>query len=64
MRTPALAGALALTLSAALAGDFLLPSAQAQAVAPAPAIVTPNRYGLPDVLPLDWTAFAAAMPAR
>jgi serine protease Do len=48
MRTPALAGALALTLSLALAGDFPFPSARAQMAAPAPAIVTPNRYGLPD----------------
>jgi hypothetical protein len=27
-----------------------------------PAFLAKNRYGLPDVLPLDWQAFAAAMP--
>jgi hypothetical protein len=27
-----------------------------------PAFLAKNRYGLPDVLPLDWDAFAAAMP--
>ena len=27
-----------------------------------PAFLAKNRYGLPDVLPLDWPAFAAAMP--
>ena len=27
-----------------------------------PAFIAKNRYGLPDVLPLDWQAFAAAMP--
>jgi len=27
-----------------------------------PAFLAKNRYGLPDVLPLDWRAFAAAMP--
>ena len=27
-----------------------------------PAFIAKNRYGLPDVLPLDWDAFAAAMP--
>ena len=27
-----------------------------------PAFLAKNRYGLPDVLPLDWEAFAAAMP--
>jgi hypothetical protein len=29
-----------------------------------PAFLAKNRYGLPDVLPLDWAAFAAAMPPR
>ena len=29
-----------------------------------PAFLAKNRYGLPDVLPLDWPAFAAAMPQR
>ena len=29
-----------------------------------PAFLAKNRYGLPDVLPLDWPAFAAAMPPR
>ena len=29
-----------------------------------PAFLAKNRYGLPDVLPLDWQAFAAAMPQR
>jgi len=29
-----------------------------------PAFLAKNRYGLPDVLPLDWQAFAAAMPPR
>ena len=29
-----------------------------------PAFLAKNRYGLPDVLPLDWAAFAAAMPQR
>jgi hypothetical protein len=29
-----------------------------------PAFLAKNRYGLPDVLPLDWSAFAAAMPPR
>jgi len=27
-----------------------------------PAFLAKNRYGLPDMLPLDWQAFAAAMP--
>ena len=27
-----------------------------------PAFLAKNRFGLPDVLPLDWQAFAAAMP--
>jgi hypothetical protein len=27
-----------------------------------PAFSAKNRYGLPDVLPIDWQAFAAAMP--
>ena len=27
-----------------------------------PAFLAKNRYGLPDTLPLDWQAFAAAMP--
>ena len=27
-----------------------------------PAFLAKNRYGLPDALPLDWQAFAAAMP--
>jgi len=27
-----------------------------------PAFLAKNRYGLPDTLPLDWTAFAQAMP--
>lgn len=27
-----------------------------------PAFLAKNRYGLPDVLPLSWAAFAAAMP--
>src|SRR5262245_39402185 len=27
-----------------------------------PAFLAKNRYGLPDVLPLDWQAFAAVMP--
>jgi hypothetical protein len=27
-----------------------------------PAFIAKNRFGLPDVLPLDWQAFAAAMP--
>ncbi len=29
-----------------------------------PAFLAKNRYGLPDVLPLDWAAFDAAMPPR
>jgi hypothetical protein len=29
-----------------------------------PAFLAKNRYGLPDVLPLDWPAFATAMPPR
>jgi hypothetical protein len=29
-----------------------------------PAFLAKNRYGLPDVLPLDWQAFSAAMPTR
>lgn len=29
-----------------------------------PAFLAKNRYGLPDVLPLDWATFAAAMPPR
>ena len=29
-----------------------------------PAFIAKNRYGLPDVLPLDWQAFAAAMPQQ
>ena len=28
-----------------------------------PAFIAKNRYGLPDTLPLDWHAFAQAMPA-
>jgi hypothetical protein len=28
-----------------------------------PAFLAKNRYGLPEILPLDWTAFAQAMPA-
>lgn len=28
-----------------------------------PAFLAKNRYGLPETLPLDWTAFAQAMPA-
>jgi hypothetical protein len=27
-----------------------------------PAFLAKNRYGLPDVLPLAWAAFAEAMP--
>jgi hypothetical protein len=27
-----------------------------------PAFLAKNRFGLPDTLPLDWQAFAAAMP--
>lgn len=27
-----------------------------------PAFLAKNRYGLPDMLPLDWSSFAAAMP--
>ena len=27
-----------------------------------PAFLAKNRYGLPDTLPLDWQAFAQAMP--
>ncbi|MDA0341183.1 MAG: ATP-binding protein [Proteobacteria bacterium] len=29
-----------------------------------PAFLAKNRYGLPDMLPLDWQTFAAAMPSR
>ena len=29
-----------------------------------PAFLAKNRYSLPDVLPLDWQAFATAMPRR
>ena len=29
-----------------------------------PAFLAKNRYALPDVLPLDWPAFATAMPQR
>ncbi len=29
-----------------------------------PAFLAKNRYGLPDVLPLDWPEFVAAMPPR
>jgi hypothetical protein len=27
-----------------------------------PAFLAKNRYGLPDVMPLDWGAFGAALP--
>ena len=29
-----------------------------------PAFLAKNRYGLPEVMPLKWQDFAAAMPAR
>ena len=47
MRKLVLASALALALSAALPGDFVLSSSHAQADAMATAVAT-NRYGLPD----------------
>ncbi|NLF54908.1 MAG: DegQ family serine endoprotease [Thauera phenolivorans] len=47
MRKLVLASALAMALSVALPGDFVLPAAHAQAAAPS-ATVGANRYGLPD----------------
>ena len=38
------------------------PAATVLYTAERPAFLAKNRYGLPDVLPLDWQAFAAAMP--
>ncbi|HQV07976.1 MAG TPA: peptidase, partial [Thauera sp.] len=47
MRKHLLATTLTLSIAAALPGTALIPSAHAQAAPPA-AMVSPNRYGLPD----------------
>ncbi len=48
MRKTLAASTLAIALAAALPQGSMIPSALAQVAAPSAAIVTPNRYGLPD----------------
>ena len=48
MRKNLVASTLAIALASALSPGSIIPSAAAQATAPGAAIVTPNRYGLPD----------------
>ena len=48
MRKNLVASTLAIALASALSPGNIIPSAAAQATAPGAAIVTPNRYGLPD----------------